>query len=237
FAQTDLKRLVAYTSISHMGFIVLGLYSFNEIAMKGVVMQIIAHALSTGALFIMAGIIQERIHTREFSKMGGFWTDAPGMGSLGMVFAMASLGLPGLANFVAEFTILLGSYQSMPVMAILASLGLIASAIYALIMVQRVFFGEKTRKTKIRDLNLREAIILGVLVVPLVVFGLYPRPVFKTLGKPVNVTAVSEETGTTRSISLEQKPQRLRKTMNPKTHNPKNYTMHLTSLEKKGGEK
>ncbi len=189
FAQTDLKRLVAYTSVSHMGFIVLGIYSFNEIAMKGVVMQIVAHALSTGALFIIAGIIQERIHTRDLDKMGGLWSEMPGLGSLGMVFAMASLGLPGLANFVAEFMILLGSYQSIPVFSILASLGLIASAIYALWMVQKVFFGHSSRRNKLADLNLREVIILGALLIPLVYFGLYPGPLFKTLGTPVDATS------------------------------------------------
>lgn len=194
FAQTDLKRLVAYTSISHMGFIVLGIYSFNEIAMKGVVMQIVAHALSTGALFIIAGIIQERIHSRDFSKMGGLWADMPGLGSFGMLFAMASLGLPGLANFIAEFTILLGSYQSYPALSILASLGLIASAIYALLLIQKVFFGHKATRDKLQDVSVREAIILGLLMVPVVILGLYPKPIFKTLGEPEQAPDIQNQT-------------------------------------------
>ncbi len=235
FAQTDLKRLVAYTSISHMGFIVLGIYSFNPIAMQGVIMQIIAHALSTGALFIIAGIIQERIHTRDFERMGGLWTDMPGLGSLGMVFAMASLGLPGLANFVAEFAILLGSYQSLPVMSILASFGLIASAIYALRIVQKVFFGPKSGKKTVADINLREALILGALLIPLVFLGIYPKPVYKTLGVPVTIkhqngTAMSIEQDRQKSYQFEKYPFKIR-TMNP----AKNSEYNLQVRKEKGG--
>ncbi|MDY0344824.1 MAG: NADH-quinone oxidoreductase subunit M, partial [Lentimicrobium sp.] len=143
FAQTDLKRLVAYTSVSHMGFIIIGIYAFNGIAFRGAVMQIIAHALSTGGLFVIAGIIQERLHTRELKNMGGLWDDMPGLGGFSYVFVMASLGLPALANFVAEFMILLGTYLSNPLWGVLASLGLIVSVIYALRLMQKVFFGPK----------------------------------------------------------------------------------------------
>jgi NADH-quinone oxidoreductase subunit M len=181
FAQTDLKRMVAYTSISHMGFVILGIYSFNEIAMKGVVMQMIAHAISTGALFIIAGIIQERIHSRDFSQMGGLWDKMPALGGIGMVFVMASLGLPGLANFIAEFMILLGSFQSYPLMSVLASLGLIVSVIYALRIMQKVFLGPGNLIQKIRDINIRESIILGMLIIPAVYLGLFPGIIFKTL--------------------------------------------------------
>ena len=111
FAQTDLKRLVAYTSVNHMGFIVLGVFAFNEMAYQGVVMQMIAHGISTGALFIISGQLYERLHTRDLRKMGGLWEQVPAMGAIGLVFVMASLGLPGLGNFIAEFLTLTGVFR------------------------------------------------------------------------------------------------------------------------------
>jgi NADH-quinone oxidoreductase subunit M len=186
FAQTDLKRLVAYTSVSHMGFIIIGIYAFNGIAFRGAVMQIIAHALSTGGLFVIAGIIQERLHTRELKNMGGLWDDMPGLGGFSYVFVMASLGLPALANFVAEFMILLGTYLSNPLWGVLASLGLIVSVIYALRLMQKVFFGPKLKAYKTHDINIREIVILSALLIPVVYFGIFPNPVFRTLATPVN---------------------------------------------------
>ena len=115
YAQTDLKRLVAYTSVSHMGFVLLGIFAWNTLALQGVVLQIVCHALSTGALFILVGGLQDRIHTRDMDKMGGLWQVAPRMGGTAMFFAMASLGLPGLGNFVAEFLILVGDVAGEPV--------------------------------------------------------------------------------------------------------------------------
>jgi NADH-quinone oxidoreductase subunit M len=143
FAQTDFKRLVAYTSVSHMGFVILGVFSFNEIAYQGVVMQMIAHGISTGALFILVGQLYERIHTRDLNRMGGLWEKAPVMGAMGLIFSMASLGLPGLGNFVAELLILVGAFKASVLMSCLACLGLIAATIYSLRIVQKVFLGNK----------------------------------------------------------------------------------------------
>jgi NADH-quinone oxidoreductase subunit M len=121
FAQTDLKRLVAYTSVSHMGFVLLGIFAGSLTSLSGAVMQMAAHGVSTGALFIIAGMLQERLHTRDIQRMGGFWTFAPRLSAMGLIFALASLGLPGVGNFVAEFLVLLGAYrQSIPV-TVLAS--------------------------------------------------------------------------------------------------------------------
>ncbi len=111
FAQTDLKRLVAYTSVSHMGFVLLGIFAWNQTAQQGAVMQMLAHGVSTGALFIVVGMIQERIHTRDLDRMGGFWTAAPRLSGVALVFGLASLGLPGFGNFVAEFMVLLGTFR------------------------------------------------------------------------------------------------------------------------------
>lgn len=186
FAQTDLKRLVAYTSVSHMGFIIIGIYAFNGIAFRGAVMQVIAHALSTGGLFVVAGIVQERLHTRELKNLGGLWDDMPALGGFSLVFVMASLGLPALANFVAEFMILLGTYLSNPLWGILASLGLIVSVIYSLRIMQKVFYGPKLSTYKTHDINAREIVILSALLIPVVYFGIFPSPVFRTLASPVN---------------------------------------------------
>src|SRR5665648_486603 len=180
FAQTDLKRLVAYTSVSHMGFVILGVFSFNELAYQGVIMQMIAHGISTGALFILVGQLYERIHTRDLNRMGGLWEKAPVMGSVGLIFSMASLGLPGLGNFIAEFLILIGVFKTSIVMSCLASLGLIAATIYALRIVQKVFYGNKNQEWEMNDLNVREKIVTGLLVIVIVTLGLFPRPVFNT---------------------------------------------------------
>jgi NADH-quinone oxidoreductase subunit M len=195
FAQTDLKRLVAYTSVSHMGFIVLGVFAFNEIAYQGVVVQIIAHGISTGALFILAGQLHERLHSHDLSRMGGLWEQVPVMGSMGLVFSMASLGLPGLGNFVAEFLILTGTFKVNVLMACLASAGLIAATIYSLRIVQKVFFGANTTGTKLKDLSVRETFIMSVMVVVILWLGLFPGQVINTakpaILKTINVKELS----------------------------------------------
>ncbi len=184
FAQTDLKRLVAYTSVSHMGFVILGVYAFNEIAYQGVVMQMIAHGISTGALFIIVGQLYERLHTRDLNKMGGLWEQIPAMGAMGLIFSMASLGLPGLGNFVAEFLTLMGTFKASILFASLASLGLIAATIYSLRIVQKVFLGKKNTENVIKDLSIRESIVLGLLVAAILFTGLFPQPVIDK-AKPV----------------------------------------------------
>ncbi|MBN1866938.1 NADH-quinone oxidoreductase subunit M [Candidatus Sumerlaeota bacterium] len=180
FAQTDLKRLVAYTSVSHMGFVLLGVFAWNELALQGVVMQMLAHGIATGALFIVAGALQERIHTRDLSRMGGLWSVAPRLGGVAMVFALASLGLPGFGNFVAEFLTLLGSWRVAPVLTVLATTGLIASAVYSLRIMQRAFHGPATSEFKFRDLGVREMTAMGALIVAIVWIGIYPQPVLDT---------------------------------------------------------
>ncbi len=180
FAQTDLKRLVAYTSVSHMGFVILGVFSFNEIAYQGVVMQMIAHGISTGALFILVGQLYERIHTRDINKMGGLWEQVPVMGAIGLIFSMASLGLPGLANFIAELLILMGAFKSSMLITSIACLGLIAATIYSLRIIQKVFLGDKRGDWHINDLSIREKIVSASMVIVIVILGLFPNPVFNT---------------------------------------------------------
>ncbi|WP_160712709.1 NADH-quinone oxidoreductase subunit M [Chitinophaga solisilvae] len=189
YAQTDLKRLIAYTSVSHMGFVLLGAFSFNELAYQGVVVQMIAHGISTGALFIIAGTLYERIHTRNILQMGGLWAGVPMMGSAAMIFVMASLGLPGLGNFVAEFLILIGSWQASRWLTVFATIGLVVATAYSLRIMQKVFFGSYTREEQLPDLNKRELLVVVSLVIVILLLGLYPQPVLNTSQKTEQKTA------------------------------------------------
>ena len=180
FAQTDLKRLIAYTSISHMGFVLMGVSAGDEIALQGVMIQIICHGVSTGALFMLAGALQERMHTRDLARMGGLWSKVPRMGVVGLFFALASLGLPGLGNFIAEFLILLGVSKVSMVMAAFAAIGFIMSTVYSLWMVWRIFFGEQPETWSISDYTAREMIPMAVLIVVIVWIGLFPQTVIDT---------------------------------------------------------
>jgi NADH-quinone oxidoreductase subunit M len=180
FAQRDVKRLVAYTSISHMGFVLLGIFAWNLWALQGVVMQLICHGLSTGALFIIAGALQDRLHTRDMEQMGGLWRQAPRLAGVGLFFALATLGLPGLGNFVGELLILVGAYAVNRVWAAMAVFGLVAAAVYSLWLVQRVFHGEARVERRLGDLTHRETAVMVGLIVGLVWLGLRPQAVLDT---------------------------------------------------------
>jgi len=189
FAQTDLKRLVAYTSVSHMGFILLGAFSFNELALQGVVMQMITHGISTGALFLIAGLLAERIHTRDITTMGGFWNSMPRLGGVSLVFVMASLGLPGLGNFVAEFLTLIGAWQANRVLTIFGAVGVVGATIYSLRIMQRVFYGPDTARTDhpLVDLSGREKLIMIPMVVVIIFLGIFPQRTLDTSRAAVNL--------------------------------------------------
>ena len=184
FAQSDFKRLVAYSSVSHMGFVLLGLYAWNSLALQGAVMQMVAHGVSTAALFMLAGALQHRLHTRDMHQMGGLWHNMPRMGACALFFAIASLGLPGLGNFVAEFLILLGLFAVNPWMTVIAALGLITAAIYSLWMMQLTFQGEPDPSRQLEDFGRREMFTMAGMVLALVWLGLYPQPVLD-LAQPV----------------------------------------------------
>jgi NADH-quinone oxidoreductase subunit M len=203
FAQTDLKRLVAYTSVSHMGFVMLGAFAFNTLALQGVVMQMITHGISTGALFILAGLLYERIHTRDITRMGGFWSRMPFMGTVALIFAMASLGLPGLGNFIAEFLTLLGAWSASPVLTIVATVGLVAATVYSLRIMQKVFFGSTERTPGLPDLTLREKAMLIPLVAVILWLGLAPQPVLNTSRRPLEPLIIDRST--THNIPAEDK--------------------------------
>ena len=177
FAQKDMKRLVAYTSVSHMGFVLLGLFAGNRLAFDGALIQILSHGLSTGALFILAGALQERLHTRDLTRMGGLWQVVPRLGGASMFFALAALGLPGMGTFLGEFMVVLGAYQASVPLAIFASLGFVLSTAYSLSLMEQVFFGENRGGWKVPDLSIREMAVVTLMMIPLLWLGLAPQAV------------------------------------------------------------
>lgn len=180
FAQTDLKRLVAYTSVSHMGFVVIGIFAHNQLALQGAIVIMLAHGVTTGALFILAGALYERVHTRDLNQLGGLWSTVPRMGRVGLLFALASLGLPGLGNFVGEFLVLLGTYKVNAPVAVFATLGFIVATVYSLWMVQRIFTGPNLAGWQIPDFDRRELAIATLMILVILGLGLYPQPVLST---------------------------------------------------------
>jgi len=177
FAQSDIKRLIAYTSISHMGFILLGVFAWNALALQGAVMTMLAHGISASALFMLAGALQERIHTRDLGRMGRLWADVPRMAAIGLFFSVAALGMPGLGNFVGELLVLLGAFKIDTTLTTLAALGLIVAPIYSLILVQKAFQGDYQEKHTLSDYGLREVTVMGALILATVWIGVYPQSV------------------------------------------------------------
>jgi len=174
--QTDMKKLVAYSSVSHLGFVMLGLFAFNMQGMQGGMIQMINHGLSTGALFFLVGVIYERRHTRLISEYGGLAKVMPIYAAAFLIVSLSSIGLPGLNGFIGEFLVLVGAFKANPVYGILGASGVIFAAVYLLRMYQRVFFGEITNDAnrKLPDLTLSEKTILGAMLVFIVWIGVYP---------------------------------------------------------------
>ena len=175
FAQNDLKRLIAYTSVSHMGFVLLGVYAWNAQALQGAVMTMLAHGFSAAALFMLAGGIQHRIHTRDMDQMGGFWGVAPKLSFMAVFFTVAAVGMPGLGNFVGEFLVLLGSFQVNILTTAFAALGLVVAAVYSLIVVQKVFHGKNKHNHVMADLSTMEFLCFALMMIGLLWMGLYPQ--------------------------------------------------------------
>jgi NADH-quinone oxidoreductase subunit M len=176
--QKDLKRLIAFSSVSHLGFVMLGIFSLNIQGLEGGILQMLNHGFSTGALFLIVGMIYERRHTRMIEDFGGLSRVMPVFATLFMIVTLSSIGLPGLNGFVGEFLILLGTFKSNMVYAVIAALGVILAAVYMLWMFQRVMFGEVTKEEnrKLKDLSLREIIVLLPLIFFIFQIGVYPKP-------------------------------------------------------------
>ena len=178
-AQTDIKRLVAYSSIGHMGMMVVALAIWNTMALSGSLLQMINHGISTSALFAMVGMIDERLGSRNFSDLGGLWKKMPLYSAFFLFFALSSMGLPGLNNFVGEILILIGIFQARPVIAVLAFVGVLLSVIYILRMVQDGLFGEGREDRTLWDVTPREVAILVMMALPVLFIGLHPGPILR----------------------------------------------------------
>ena len=176
--QDDIKKLVAYSSVSHLGFVMLGLFAFNLQGTQGAVYQMLNHGLSTGALFLIVGMIYDRRHTRMIADFGGLWKQMPLLSAVFLLVTFSSIGLPGLNGFVGEFLILLGAFQEHPGWASLAATGVVLGAMYMLWMFRRVVFGPLARPENrlMPDMSLREIAMLAPLVALIVFMGVYPQP-------------------------------------------------------------
>jgi NADH-quinone oxidoreductase subunit M len=190
--QPDMKKLVAYSSVSHLGFVVMGIFAFTEMSMQGALYQMLNHGISSGALFLCVGLLYDRRHTREIAEYGGIATPMPRYSTMFTVIALSSLGLPLLNGFIGEFLILIGTFSS-PVphartFAIVGATGVILSAVYLLWMLQRVVFGELTKNEnkELSDLSLREKFALAPLVVAAIVMGVAPMLFLRDTAGSVN---------------------------------------------------
>ncbi len=218
--QQDIKKLVAYSSISHLGYVMLGLFALNEIAIQGAILQMVNHGVSTGALFLLVGIIYEQRHTREISEYGGIARQIPVFSTIFMIITLSSVALPGTNGFIGEFLILLGSFKSAwshflltdsylrIILMILATTGVILGAFYMLWLIQRVFFGPlKNEKNKsLKDVTWREGLVLMPFVIAVFWIGLYPRPLMNKVDLTVTefvkkVQVVQERLSSEKEVS------------------------------------
>lgn len=181
--QPDLKKLVAYSSVAHLGFVVLGIFAFNMMGIEGAIYQMANHGVSTGALFILVGMLYERRHTRLIKEFGGLATVVPVLSTFFVIVALSSLGLPLLNGFVGEFLIILGAFHASVVYGALAAVGVVLAAVYLLWMVQRVFYGEVTveKNRTMPDCDRREKLILAIAVAVIIWMGVYPQPFLRRL--------------------------------------------------------
>jgi NADH-quinone oxidoreductase subunit M len=210
YAQKDVKKLVAYSSVSHLGFVMLGLFALNSQGIQGGILQMVNHGLSTGALFLVVGMIYERRHTRDMDAFGGLWKIMPVYGALTLIVALSSMGLPGLNGFVGEFTILLGAWGAgqstgslgTPWFAGLAAVGVILAAVYILLMFQKLFLGPVTHEENrgLKDLNWREIVTLVPLIILIFWIGLYPKPFFTLMAPAVDQLVAAIQTAAVAGI-------------------------------------
>jgi NADH-quinone oxidoreductase subunit M len=188
FRQTDIKKLIAYSSVAHMGFVTMGIFSGTVVGMQGAIFQMLSHGLISGALFLCVGVVYDRMHTREIAFYGGLAERMPVYAAVFMLFTMANVGLPGTSGFVGEIMTMTGVYAASTWTALVAATGVIFSAVYALTLYRRVVFGEITnpKLATITDLQRREVLVFAPLIIGTLLFGIYPKPVFDVTAASVN---------------------------------------------------
>jgi len=181
--QDDMKKLIAYSSVAHMGFVTIGIFSLTKQGLEGSIIQMMSHGLISAALFLCVGVVYDRLHSRMISSYGGLVNIMPKYAFVFMIFVLAALGLPGTSGFVGEFLVLVGTFQINILVAVLASLGVILAAAYMLWLYKRVIFGKMASSEikEMADLNKTEIYIFASLVFLTLFFGIYPEPLFNTI--------------------------------------------------------
>jgi NADH-quinone oxidoreductase subunit M len=187
FAQTDMKRLVAYSSVGHMGFVALGIAAWTPVSLSGAVLQMVNHGVTTGALFALVGMLDERAGTRDIRAFGGLWGKVPHFSAFFLLFSMASAGLPGLNNFTGEFLILAGAFRTIPLTTVLAFIGIILPLIYTVRLVQELLFVTERRPLEMTDLSCREGGMLALLAVMVIYLGWHPAPLLALIKIPITL--------------------------------------------------
>jgi len=203
--QPDAKKLVAYTSVAHMGFVVIGVFALNVNGLQGGMLVMISHGISTGALFLLLGMLYERRHTRSIADFGGLGRVAPWLATAFVITALASIGLPGTSGFIGEFLALLGTFETHPALGVLAATGVIFAAYYMLPMVQRIFFNplDREENRKIEDLSRREITILAPMLALMIWIGVYPTPFLQRMEPSVRALLERVESVAPASTSVE----------------------------------
>ncbi|MDO9382961.1 MAG: NADH-quinone oxidoreductase subunit M [Hyphomicrobiaceae bacterium] len=206
--QHDIKKLIAYSSVAHMGYVTMGIFTFTTQGVDGAIFQMLSHGIVSAALFLCVGVVYDRMHTREISAYGGIVERMPIYAAVFMVFTMANVGLPGTSGFVGEFLTLLGAFKANTLVAALATVGVILSAAYALWLYRRVVFGELTKPAlqKLTDMTPREIAILAPLVVLTVLFGFYPAPVLDVTAASVKQLVSNYEAAVNTATALATAP-------------------------------
>ncbi len=186
--QDDMKKLIAYSSVAHMGYVTLGIFTFTKYGVEGGMFQMISHGLISAALFLCVGVLYDRTHSRMISDYGGVVDYLPKFSFIFIIFTLGALGLPGTSGFIGEFLVLVGAFQKNYLAAILAGLGVILCAAYMLWLAKRVIFGKviNSKIVNLKDLNFTEIFILTLLVMTVIVFGFYPSPIFETMSSSVD---------------------------------------------------
>jgi NADH-quinone oxidoreductase subunit M len=209
--QEDIKKLIAYSSVAHMGFVTMGIFTMNDIGIQGAIFQMLSHGLVSGALFLCVGVVYDRMHTREISAYGGLVNNMPKYAVVFLIFTMANVGLPGTSGFVGEFMTLLGAFQANTWVAFFATTGVVLSAAYALWLYRRVVFGALTKDSLkgLLDLSTREKAVIYPLVILVIFFGVYPAPILDATAASVealvsNVTASIDAGRATAAAALAQ---------------------------------